>query len=167
MSWKLNPDRPVYMQLIERITTDIIAGIYPPGSKLPSVRDLAQTAGVNPNTMQKALSEMERTNLVYSQRTSGRFITEDLNMIDNLKTELASEQIKEFLDKMQKIGLSKEDIGEANFLPVQYLHRPSHIQISGIHKEISMKQVPSSVSKYSLRLSGSPSFSTIPSPSVS
>ena len=104
MSWKLNPDRPVYMQLIERITTDIIAGIY------PSVRDLAQTAGVNPNTMQKALSEMERTNLVYSQRTSGRFITEDLNMIDNLKTELASEQIKEFLDKMQKIGLSKEDI---------------------------------------------------------
>ena len=94
MSWKLNPDRPVYVQLIERITTDIIAGIYPPGSKLPSVRDLAQTAGVNPNTMQKALSEMERTNLVYSQRTSGRFITEDLSMIDDLKTELASEQIK-------------------------------------------------------------------------
>ena len=89
MSWKLNPDRPVYVQLIERITTDIIAGIYPPGSKLPSVRDLAQTAGVNPNTMQKALSEMERTNLVYSQRTSGRFITEDLSMIDDLKTELA------------------------------------------------------------------------------
>ena len=99
MSWKLNPDRPVYVQLIERITTDIIAGIYPPGSKLPSVRDLAQTAGVNPNTMQKALSEMERTNLVYSQRTSGRFITEDLSMIDDLKTELASEQIKEFLEK--------------------------------------------------------------------
>ena len=93
MSWKLNPDRPVYVQLIERITTDIIAGIYPPGSKLPSVRDLAQTAGVNPNTMQKALSEMERTNLVYSQRTSGRFITEDLSMIDDLKTELATEQI--------------------------------------------------------------------------
>lgn len=110
MSWKLNPDRPVYVQLIERITTDIIAGIYPPGSKLPSVRDLAQTAGVNPNTMQKALSEMERTNLVYSQRTSGRFITEDLSMIDDLKTELASEQIKEFLEKMEKIGLSKEDI---------------------------------------------------------
>lgn len=110
MSWKLNPDRPVYVQLIERITTDIIAGIYPPGSKLPSVRDLAQTAGVNPNTMQKALSEMERTNLVYSQRTSGRFITEDLSMIDSLKTELASEQVKEFLEKMEKIGLSKEDI---------------------------------------------------------
>ena len=110
MSCKLNPDRPVYVQLIERITTDIIAGIYLPGSKLPSVRDLAQTAGVNPNTMQKALSEMERTNLVYSQRTSGRFITEDLSMIDSLKTELASEQVKEFLEKMEKIGLSKEDI---------------------------------------------------------
>ena len=110
MSWKLNQDRPVYVQLIERITTDIIAGIYLPGSKLPSVRDLAQTAGVNPNTMQIALSEMERTNLVYSQRTSGRFITEDLSMIDSLKTELASEQVKEFLEKMEKIGLSKEDI---------------------------------------------------------
>lgn len=110
MSWKLNPHRPVYVQPIERITTDIIAGIYLPGSKLPSVRDLAQTAGVNPNTMQKALSEMERTNLVYSQRTSGRFITEDLSMIDSLKTELASEQVKEFLEKWKKIGLSKEDI---------------------------------------------------------
>ena len=96
MSWKLNPDRPVYVQLIERITTDIIAGIYPPGSKLPSVRDLAQTAGVNPNTMQKALSEMERTNLVYSQRTSGRFITEDLSMIDDLN------KSRSFLKKWKK-----------------------------------------------------------------
>lgn len=110
MSWKLNPDRPVYLQLIEFITADIIAGIYPPGSKLPSVRELATEAGVNPNTMQKALSEMERTNLVYSQRTSGRFITEDMIMIDNLKTELASAQIKEFLDKMEKLGLTREDI---------------------------------------------------------
>lgn len=110
MSWKLNPDRPVYLQLIERITTDIISGTYPPGGKLPSVRDMAAEAGVNPNTMQKALSEMERTNLVYSQRTSGRFITEDLNMIDNLKTELASAQIKEFLENMEKLGLTREDI---------------------------------------------------------
>lgn len=110
MSWKLNPDRPVYLQLIERITADIITGIYQPGGKLPSVRDMAAEAGVNPNTMQKALSEMERTNLVYSQRTSGRFITEDLKMIDNLKTELASAQIKEFLNNMEKLGLTKEDI---------------------------------------------------------
>lgn len=110
MSWKLNPDRPVYLQLIERITLDIIAGHYAPGDKLPSVRDLAQEAGVNPNTMQKALAEMERTNLVYSQRTSGRFITEDLSMIKDLKTQLASEQIRIFISKMEQMGLTKQEI---------------------------------------------------------
>ena len=110
MQWQLRGDRPIYQQLMERLTEQIVSGQLGAGEKVPPVRELAAEAGVNPNTMQKALSEMERTNLVYSQRTSGRFITEDLNMIDNLKTELASEQIKEFLDKMQKIGLSKEDI---------------------------------------------------------
>lgn len=82
MSWNLNSERPIYAQLMERITLDIISGIYPPGSKLPSVRDLAQDAGVNPNTMQKALSELERTGLLFSQRTSGRFVTEELTMIE-------------------------------------------------------------------------------------
>lgn len=85
MSWNLNSERPIYAQIIERITLDIISGIYLPGAKLPSVRDLAQDAGVNPNTMQKALSELERTGLVLSQRTSGRFITEDLTMIEKTK----------------------------------------------------------------------------------
>ena len=87
---------------------DIISGIYTPGAKLPSVRDLAQEAGVNPNTMQKALSELERTGLLFSQRTSGRFITEDLAMIEKTKEDLASIQIKEFLEKMEHIGFTKE-----------------------------------------------------------
>ena len=85
MAWNLNSERPIYSQLMERITFDIISGIYPPGSQLPSVRALAQDAGVNPNTMQKAMAELERTGLIYSQRTSGRFITEDLGMIDKTK----------------------------------------------------------------------------------
>ena len=71
MSWNLDSNRPIYPQIMERITMDIISGTYPPGSKLPSVRELAQEAGVNPNTMQKSLSELERTGLLYSQRTSG------------------------------------------------------------------------------------------------
>lgn len=108
MSWNLNSERPIYAQLMERITLDIISGIYPPGSKLPSVRDLAQDAGVNPNTMQKALSELERTGLLFSQRTSGRFVTEELTMIEKIKTELASEQVREFLEKMRNIGFDKE-----------------------------------------------------------
>lgn len=108
MSWNLNSERPIYAQIMERITMDIISGIYAPGTKLPSVRDLAQEAGVNPNTMQKALSELERTGLLFSQRTSGRFITEDLAMIEKTKEDLASIQIKEFLEKMEHIGFTKE-----------------------------------------------------------
>ena len=108
MSWNLNSERPIYAQIMERITMDIISGIYAPGAKLPSVRDLAQEAGVNPNTMQKALSELERTGLLFSQRTSGRFITEDLAMIEKTKEDLVSIQIKEFLEKMEHIGFTKE-----------------------------------------------------------
>lgn len=110
MSWNLNSERPIYAQIIERITLDIVSGIYPPGARLPSVRDLAQDAGVNPNTMQKALSELERTGLVISQRTSGRFITEDLTMVEKVKQNLASMQIREFLEKMEHIGFTKETI---------------------------------------------------------
>lgn len=108
MAWNLNSERPIYSQIMERITFDIISGIYPPGSQLPSVRALAQDAGVNPNTMQKAMAELERTGLIYSQRTSGRFITEDLGMIDKTKKDLASEEIREFLKKMERIGFTRE-----------------------------------------------------------
>ena len=108
MSWNLDSNRPSYPQIMERITMDIISGTYPPGSKLPSVRELAQEAGENPNTMQKSLSELERTGLLYSQRTSGRFITEDLVMIEQTKNTIASEQVKEFLKKMEHIGFTKQ-----------------------------------------------------------
>lgn len=109
MPWNLNSDRPIFMQIIEIIQLDIISGKYAPGEKLPSVRDLASEAAVNPNTMQKALSELERNGLVYSQRTSGRFITEDTKMIEKLKSNLAREKIKEFLENMQKLGISKDE----------------------------------------------------------
>ena len=85
MPWDLDNERPIYLQLMERIQQDIVSGVYKPGEKIPSVRDLALDAAVNPNTMQKALSELERSGLVYSQRTSGRFITEDAGMLKELK----------------------------------------------------------------------------------
>ncbi|MEH2943080.1 GntR family transcriptional regulator [Lachnospiraceae bacterium KK002] len=109
MPWNLNSDRPIFIQIIEKIQMDIISGLYRPGDKLPSVRELAQEASVNPNTMQKALSELERTGLVYSQRTSGRFITEDMTMIEKLKSELAKEMVTQFLENMLKLGFQKED----------------------------------------------------------
>lgn len=109
MAWNLNSDRPIFLQLMEIIRVSIISGRYPPGGKLPSVRDLAQEAAVNPNTMQKALSELERSGLVFSQRTSGRFITEDAGMIQELKSALAKEKIEQFLESMQKLGFEKKE----------------------------------------------------------
>ncbi len=109
MPWDLDKDRPIYVQLMEKIRLDIVSGVYRPGDKLPSVRDLALEAAVNPNTMQKALSELERNGLVYSQRTSGRFITEDENMLKQLKTELAAEQIKQFFEKMKQLGFEDSE----------------------------------------------------------
>ena len=110
MTWQFSDDRPIYTQLMEQIQLKIICGEYKAGEKLPSVRDLAAEASVNPNTMQKALSELERSNLVYSQRTSGRFITEDTKMIDDLRQSLAHNEIQQFLSNMKKIGFSKNEI---------------------------------------------------------
>ena len=95
---------------MERIQTNIVSGRYQPGDKLPSVRDLAAEASVNPNTMQKAFAELERTGLVYSRRTSGRFITEDCHMIEQLKTSLATEKMEEFLAQMRQLGFQNDEI---------------------------------------------------------
>ncbi len=110
MSWNLDADRPIFVQIIEHLQNDIVSGVYQPGQKLPSVRDLAFLASVNPNTMQRALSELERTGLVHAERTSGRFITEDTQMIGELKASLANAQIEEFFQKMEKLGISKDEI---------------------------------------------------------
>lgn len=110
MAWILDDTRPIYLQIEDLIKTNIIAGVYRPGQKLPSVRDLAAEASVNPNTMQKALTELERSGLVYTQRTSGRFITEDTTKMTELKEQLAREQIQLFFKNMKQLGVRKEDI---------------------------------------------------------
>ena len=88
----------------------IVSGYYKPGDKLPSVRDLATQACVNPNTMQKAFSELERSGLILTQRTSGRLVTEDIDMIKQVQTSLAREQIKVFMEKMRELGFNREEI---------------------------------------------------------
>lgn len=110
MPWALDTDRPIYAQLVEKIQLDIVSGKYEAGDKLPSVRELAAEAAVNPNTMQKAMQDLERKGLVFAQRTSGRFITEDRVMIQQLKEELASAQIKELFEKMMQLGFEKEEM---------------------------------------------------------
>ena len=108
MAWTLNADRPIYTQLVEKIQRDIISGIYKAGEKIPPVRELAAEAAVNPNTMQKALAELERMGLLYAQRTSGRFVTEDEKMIEKVKEEMASKQIQLFLENMKQLGYDLE-----------------------------------------------------------
>ena len=110
MPWNLDSARPIYLQIIERVQMDIVTGQYQPGDKLPSVRDLAQEAAVNPNTMQKALSELERSGLIYSQRTSGRFITEDKELIHQMKQELAAAEVSAFVAHMKQRGITPEEI---------------------------------------------------------
>lgn len=110
MPWDLKPDRPIYTQLVEHIEWMILSGVYPPGSKLPSVRDLAKEASVNPNTMQRALAQLEEDGLIITHRTSGRSITEDSEMIQKARIRIAREQVSEFLEKMKKLGFDKKEI---------------------------------------------------------
>lgn len=112
MPWNLDSKRPIYEQIIERVQLDIVTGHYRPGGKLPSVRDLAAEAAVNPNTMQKALSELERSGLLHTQRTSGRFITDNQDLIHRMKSELATLQVREFITRMKQLGLGEKEILE-------------------------------------------------------
>ena len=110
MAWNLDADKPIYAQLVEIIQMQIVSGQYKAGDRLPSVRELAAEASVNPNTMQKALAELERNGLINTQRTSGRTVTEDNELIRQTRTQLADEYIKNFFLMMKKLGYSEEEI---------------------------------------------------------
>lgn len=110
MAWDLDTDRPIYAQLVEKIQMQIVSGYYPPGGKLPSVRELAAVAAVNPNTMQKAFADLERSGLIITQRTNGRTVTEDAEMIANIRQGLAAEQLELFFSKMKELGYTSREI---------------------------------------------------------
>ena len=122
MDWKLRSDLPIYSQLIEQMKLAIASGEFKPGERLAPVRDMAAQAGVKPNTMQRALQELEREELVYSQRTVGRFVTENAAAIDAVKKSLAGDRAKEFLAALKALGydsgeiisLIKENLKEEN-----------------------------------------------------
>ena len=108
MEWDIRNDQPIYTQLIQQVTLAILSGTFPCGGRLPPVREMAAEAGVNPNTMQRALAELERTGLVYTQRTAGRFVTEDAAVVDSAKQELAHQQVGAFLRRMERMGYDRE-----------------------------------------------------------
>jgi len=108
LQWEFDNDRSIATQIVELIQRGILSGYYPPGSSMPSVRVLALAAGVNPNTMQKALTELERQGLLRTQRTSGRTVTTDESLILALKSRTADSYVRQFLAGMQNMGIERE-----------------------------------------------------------
>lgn len=113
MEWTFKEGRPIYTQIVEQMKMRIASGAYKPGAKVPSVRELAVEAGVNPNTMQRAFAELERDELLHAVRTSGRFITEEENVLSNLQKSLGKNFIKEMFDNLKKLGMNEKEIVDA------------------------------------------------------
>ena len=110
MNWDLTSDRPIYAQLLDELKRRIVSGYYQPGEKILPVRELAQEAKVNPNTMQKALTELERQALVCTVRTTGRYITQDAALIEEMKKEVAATHVKQYYTEMKTLGYDKQEM---------------------------------------------------------
>ena len=109
MKWEFNDDTPIYLQIMDHVKAQIAAGSLQPGEKIPPVRELALEAGVNPNTMQKALAELEREGVLYSQRTAGRFVAENRGEVEELKRQMAQEQVIHFAQAMERLGYGPKE----------------------------------------------------------
>lgn len=107
MAWSFSNDRPIYVQISERIISSILSGEYRMGEKLPSVRDLADIAAVNPNTVQRAMGELEALGLVENQRTTGKFVTEDEEKIALAREKRGEKLVEDFLKKMAALGYDR------------------------------------------------------------
>ncbi len=112
MKWKLDDSRPIWPQLKEQLMKAIVTGHYPSGEPFPTVRDLSENAGVNRNTMQRALSELEAAGLLITNRTAGRTVTDDSELIEKIRVELAKENVESFLSEMASLGYKPVDVIE-------------------------------------------------------
>ena len=110
MNWQFRSDQPIYSQLVQQLTRAILSGELPAGSRVSAVRELAAQAGVNPNTMQRAMAELEQSGLIYSQRTAGRFVTEDEAVIGECRRRLARQEVEAFRASMAALGYDQEQI---------------------------------------------------------
>ena len=116
MDFSFDNNIPIYIQLLEYMKIYLISGVFKSGEKIPSVRDLSSTFKVNPNTMQKALGELESMKLIYTERTNGKYVTKDTKLIEKLKDEYAVTLAKSYFKGMKRIGLGKAD-------SIKYLER--------------------------------------------
>lgn len=112
MDGVFNNSVPIYLQIVSEIKKQIISGKLIPGERIPSVRELALTYKVNPNTMQKALIELEENGLIKTERTNGKFVTEDENIINKIKNDYADNLTQNYLSEMISLGITKQEIKE-------------------------------------------------------
>ncbi len=110
MGWTFSTERPVYVQLVQRIRADILSGHYPAGSPFPSVRQIALAAAVNPNTMQRALGELEREGLLISRGTAGRVVTDDEAVLRAARQRAAQEALERLVAEARALGVSRAEI---------------------------------------------------------
>ena len=110
MSYNFNDDTPIYLQIIEHIKTQIISKKYLPKQKIPSVRELSFEFEVNPNTVQKALCELESLGLIVTERTNGKFVTDNEKLIEDIKSQTIQKMIEDFYLSMKKIGIEKNQV---------------------------------------------------------
>lgn len=110
MKWEFKNGIPIYLQIVDQIKRQIVSGELAPGSRIPAVRDLAQEAGVNPNTMQRALTQLEQEGLLHTQRTSGRFVTDEEEVMRETRQQLSREYIAELYKHLRELGLDREEI---------------------------------------------------------
>lgn len=113
MAWSFSDDKPIFQQLADIITLDIVSGKYAPGERLAAVRELAVTAGVNPNTVQRALSAVEDSGLIYTKRGEGRFVGEDKSVISEMKQCFVKQKTESFIESLESLGLSGDEIKTA------------------------------------------------------
>ena len=109
MDYIFDNERPIYVQLVEKLRIEIVSGKLKSGERIPSVRELALTARVNPNTMQKALAELDGEGLIYTERTNGKFVTDNKDLIEKIKRELAEEKVNNYINDMKNIGIDYDE----------------------------------------------------------
>lgn len=110
MAWNFTSDKLIYMQIADRITLSVLSGEYQAGQQIPSVRQLALEAAVNPNTVQHAFAYLEKEGIIISKGTVGRYVTEDIAVIENSRKKAAEQTVKAFAKGIQPLGISKEEI---------------------------------------------------------
>ena len=110
MAWKFDNNIPIYIQISNIIKLQIVTKQLQSGDKLPTVRDLAETAGVNPNTVQRALSDLETEGFVYSVRTTGRFVTDNVDLIQRTRVELVQNELETFVSNMLNLGFEESEL---------------------------------------------------------